>query len=33
LERGKPPVSRPQPAEESDPAEWSRLGDESAEAA
>jgi hypothetical protein len=33
LERGKPPVSRPQPAEESDPAEWSRSGDESAEAA
>jgi hypothetical protein len=32
LERGKPPVSRPQPAEESDPAEWSRPGDESAEA-
>lgn len=32
-ERGKPPMSRPQPAEESDPAEWSRSGDESAEAA
>ncbi len=33
VERGKPPVSRPQLAEESDPAEWSRPGDESAEAA
>jgi hypothetical protein len=33
LERGKPPVSRPQSAKESDPAEWSRSGDESAEAA